>query len=50
MKTQFFPVYNAIGNAKFLMMGKADGDSGLNKTEVPLYWFPRDLGACWVPG
>lgn len=24
-------------------MGEADGDSGQNKIEVPLYWLPRDL-------
>lgn len=31
-------------------MGEADGDSGLNKIEVPVYWLPRDLWACSVPG
>lgn len=27
----------------FLIMTKAVGDSGLNKIQVPLYWFPRNL-------
>lgn len=38
----FFPIYNAIGNAKFLTMREADGYPGLNKIQVPPYWFPRE--------
>lgn len=44
------PIDNAVGDAKFLIMGEADGDSGRNKIEVPVYWFPKDLWACSVPG
>ncbi|KAG5204626.1 hypothetical protein MJG53_009231 [Ovis ammon polii x Ovis aries] len=42
----FFPIYNAIGNAKFLTMREADGYPGLNKIQVPLTGFQGSARAC----